>query len=209
MKAAVGQLGHAFRLPGDPDVVLDDVVVGLEILVAERPVIAVPVVGPGLQVEIAQPITLPAPHVGAAADHAHPSKPAEWLVCRGGVGLVQIVREPVIVVFHAGVAVFLHGTRFPDQLVRPVAILQLEGAHVLRVGGISQGASTVHERHLDPRFGQPLGSPAAGGAGADDDDVEGATGRDDLHLRTLACSFLERFMHKHTTRFVILCPCMA
>jgi hypothetical protein len=68
MEAAVGELVHSLRDARDADVVLDEVVVLLEVRVAERPVLAVPVVGRGLEVEVAETVALAAPDVGAAAD---------------------------------------------------------------------------------------------------------------------------------------------
>ena len=61
LEAAVGQLVDAFSLPADPDVLLDEVVVGREVRVGERPVLAVAVVGRGLEVEVAQPVALRVP----------------------------------------------------------------------------------------------------------------------------------------------------
>jgi hypothetical protein len=42
MEAAIGELVHSLRDARDADVVLDEVVVLLEVGVAERPVLAVP-----------------------------------------------------------------------------------------------------------------------------------------------------------------------
>ena len=87
-------------------------------------------------------------------------------------GSSQIVGEPVVVVFRAGVAVLLPRSRPTHQLVRPVAVLQIERPHVLAVilGGMR--AARVEQRHLHARLGELLRDPAARRAGADDEHFE-------------------------------------
>ena len=124
MELAVGQFRDVFRLAGDADVVLDQLVVGDQILVAERPVLAVPVKGLALQILLAEPIALPAPDVGAAADHAGAALPAEWLVVGIGVRLLEVVGEPLVVPLAARVAVALLRTRPAHQVAGLVAVLR-------------------------------------------------------------------------------------
>ena len=131
MELAIRQFVDPFRHTRDPDVLLHHVVIGSNVFVTQRPVLSVSIVRRGLEIEIAQPITLASPDVGAASRDAHAPLPAEWHLLGGGVGLVQIVAVPLVVVFHAGVAVLLHGTRLLDDRGRLVAILQLECRFVL------------------------------------------------------------------------------
>ena len=119
MELAVGQLGHVLGLALDADVVLDDVVVRREVVVVERPVLAVAVERLALQVLLAEAIALAPPHVGAAADDAQAALPGERLVRRRRVRLLEIVGEPAVVVFHARVAVLLARARAADQIVAP------------------------------------------------------------------------------------------
>ena len=172
MELAVGQLRHVFGLAGDADVVLDQLVVGHQVLVAERPVLAVAVEGLALQVLLAEPIALAAPDVGASADHARAALPAERLVVRVGVRLVEVVGEPVVVPLAAGVAVALLRPRPPHQVARLVAVLQVEGGDVLGEVLVGLRLARFEQRHLDAGLREPLGRPAARGARSHHDHIE-------------------------------------
>ena len=123
------------------------------------------------EILLAEAIALAAPDVGAAADDAHPALPAEGLVRGSGVGLFEVVREPVVVVFGAGVAVALARPRLGHDARRASAIAQLEGLFVLRVVGVGQRAAGVDQRHAESGFGQAFGRPASGCAGSHHQDV--------------------------------------
>src|SRR5207244_4423958 len=129
---AVRKLLEPLGEAGDADVVLDEVVVRLEVLVPERPILADAVVEGGLEVGVAEPVALPAPHVRAAARHAQASQPREGLAGRGRVRLLEVVEEPLVVELVAPGA-GLDGTRAAQQLRRPVALLQAKGRRVLAV----------------------------------------------------------------------------
>ena len=134
-KRLSGNLRSAFREPRNADVIFDEVIERFQILVAQRPVLAIAIVRGGLEVEIAESITLARPDVGTSAHDAHPSLPAERLVLRRRVRLLEIVREPVVVVFGAGVALNLARTRPADDLRRTAAIPELELGLVTRERG--------------------------------------------------------------------------
>src|SRR3989304_5924887 len=95
----------ALGLAAHADVTLDEVVVGSEVVVRERPIFAGAVEGSPLQVLLAHSIALPAPYVGAAPDEPRTPLPAEGLVGGRGVRLVEVVHEPMSVVLRTGVAV--------------------------------------------------------------------------------------------------------
>ena len=131
MEVAVGQLRHVLGLSRDADVVLDELVVRHEVLVGDRPVLAVAVERLAVQILIAEPVRLPAPDIRAPADDARAALPAERLVVRRGVGLFEIVDEPLVVPLAAGIAVALPRARAADPLARPIAIRQVVCRHVL------------------------------------------------------------------------------
>ena len=70
-KDAVGKLLEPFFAPGDAEHRLDAVVVGSEIFVFDRPVVAEAVVVFGFEFVIAQPVRHPRPEQRFAADHPH------------------------------------------------------------------------------------------------------------------------------------------
>ncbi len=90
-KVAVGQMRQALSLSANAHVFFHQVVIGLDVLVAEGPVVAVAVEGGSLEVEIAQAQADASPDVGAPAGDAQPSLPTKRLVLAGGVGLVEVV----------------------------------------------------------------------------------------------------------------------
>src|SRR4029453_10757844 len=108
---AVGEPGDVLGPARESDVVFDQLVVGNEILVVERPVDAEAVERRALQVLLTEAIALAAPDVGPSAGDPHPSLPRERLATRGGVRLLDVIAEPVAVVLGAGVAVPLRGVR--------------------------------------------------------------------------------------------------
>ena len=117
LELAVGEILEAFGAAGDADVFFDEVVVGLDVFVAERPVFAVAVVGGGLEIPIAEAQADAAPDVGAAAGHAHAAHPVEGLAGGSGVRLFEIVGEPVVGVFVADFEFGLDGARLADDFL--------------------------------------------------------------------------------------------
>ncbi len=160
VELAVGQLVDALEHPRDADVLLDLVVVGGEVGVGKRPVLTEAVEGRGLEVEVGVAVALPAPDVRAASDHAGPPLPAEGLPFGGGIGLLEVVHEPVVVVLATRVAILLLGPRLADQVVGLVAIGQLEGGLVLGVVGGREHAARVEKPDLEAGFGQAAWPPS-------------------------------------------------
>ena len=115
---------------------------------------------------------MPAPDVGASTDHAHAALPAERLVVGGGVRLLDVVREPVVVPLAARVAVALLRPRLANQFARLVAVFQLERRNVLGEVVVALRLSRFEQRDLDAGFGEPLGGPSTRGARADHDHIE-------------------------------------
>ena len=171
-EAAVGELRQVLGQTRDADVVLDEIVVGLEVLVVERPVDAVAVERGALHVLLAEAIALAAPHVGAPAGDAHAALPREGLAGRGRVRLLEVVAEPVRVVLGAGVAVLLRRLRATNQIVGARAELQVVGGLVLGVVDVLQRAPGAHQRDAQAGLRHPLGGPSPRRTRSDNDDVE-------------------------------------
>jgi len=159
VKLAVRQFVHALGHSGDAHVLFHQVVVGREVRVAERPILAVAVERGRFEVQIAEAIALPSPDHGAAAGHAQAADPGERHVLGRGVRLFEVVSEPVVVVFVA--EKFLDGARPLNHLGRAVAILQLERRLVLRELTFRHGAPAIDQSYFNPRLGEPLTRPAA------------------------------------------------
>src|SRR6185437_6581399 len=128
-KMAVRQSVVPFACAADADVVFDNVVIGRKILVRDWPVLSVAVVTGSLEIQIAQPVALTAPHQSAATDDTQ-ALPGERLIGRRAVRVFQIIYEPIVVVLHARVALPLNRARF-QPFERHVPVFQLERRHVL------------------------------------------------------------------------------
>ena len=150
-RALAGREGGVVGQARNPPVPLDPHVVGLELLVAERPVVAHPV--QRLHSEVRRQVALPVrgEHHGAAADAVpHEGGDVRLRVVDG------IVPGPVADVWvpgpmHPGGELVVGVRRARPLVVRPAALLEADHAH--------------------SRLGQALGGDGAGGAGADDQDV--------------------------------------
>jgi hypothetical protein len=171
LELAVGEMLEAFRAAGDADIFFDEIVVGLDVLVAERPVFAVTVVGGGLKIPIAEAQADAAPDVGAAAGHAHAAHPVEGLARGSGVRLFEVVGEPVVGVFVANFKFGLDGAGFADDFFRAIAVLEFERGFVLGEIIVGLRAAGFKEGDFQAGFREALAGPASGCAGADDDDV--------------------------------------
>jgi len=163
---------EAFGHAGDADVFFDDVVVGGDVCVADGPVFAVAVVRGGFEILIAEAEADAAPDVGAAAGDAEAAHPVEGLVGGRGVRFVVIVDEPVLRVFVADVEFALDRVILFDDGIRHVAIFQFEGGFVLGEIFVGLRATGFDDGDVEAGFGEALCGPAAGGAGADYEDVK-------------------------------------
>ena len=159
--------GHA----GDADVFFDDVVVGRDVGVADGPVFAVAILRRGFEIPIAEAEADAAPDVGAAAGHPHAAHPIEGLVGGRGVGLFEIVDEPVVSVFVANFKFGLDGAGFADDFFGQIAIFEFERGLVFGEVFVGLRAAGFEKGNFQAGFREALAGPASGSAGADDDDV--------------------------------------
>src|SRR5712692_7037570 len=173
LKLAVGKMFETFGAAGDAHVFFDEIVVGLDIFVTERPVFSVAIKGSSLEIPITEAQDDAAPHVGAATGHTQAAHPIEWLVSRCRVRLFEVVDEPFVGVFVANSEFDLYGTRFANEFRCLVAIFEFEFGLVLGEILIGLRAACFEECDLQAGFGEALASPATGSTGADHDDVKG------------------------------------
>ena len=145
--------------------------------------IAVAVVRGGFEILIAEAEADAAPDVGAAAGDAETAHPVKGLVGGRGVGLVVIVDEPVLRVLVADIEFALDRVIFGDDRLRHVAVFQLEGGFVLGEIFVGLWAAGFDDGDVEAGFGEALCGPAAGGAGAYDEDVKICWGIGSGHLR--------------------------
>src|SRR5262245_6689866 len=104
---AVGKLRQLFVRAADTREILDLRIVRFEVLRADRPIFFIPVAAGRLEVEIAQPIGLPAPGERAPAN-LPPAYPPEGLALGSGIGVVDVVDEEMRAVLIAGVTAGLN-----------------------------------------------------------------------------------------------------
>src|SRR4051812_38728211 len=98
MKFAVRQLIKAFGHSRYADVLLNEVVIWSHILITERPILSIPVMGRGLEIQITEPITLPSPDIRAAPGYSQAAHPGERHALRHAVRFLEIIAEPLVVV---------------------------------------------------------------------------------------------------------------
>ncbi len=171
LKLAVGKKFETFFRAADADIFLDEVVIGRDVFVTERPIFVEAVVRGGFEIEIAEAKGDAAPDIGAAARHADATHPEKRVVFRRGVGLFEIVREPIGGVLVAYAEDGLDRAGLANRFESHVAILQGEGGLVLRKIGVGLRAASFEESNFKTSFREAFASPTAGSAGADDDDV--------------------------------------
>jgi hypothetical protein len=140
-----------------------------------------------VEVLFAQPVALAAPDVGAPADDARASLPAERLVIGVGVGLFEIVGEPLVVPLATGVAVPLLRSRTADEVARPVAVLEVVGRDVLGEVFVALRLPCFEQRDFDSSLGQPLGRPSTGSSRTHHDHIERR-----LHVESLRGSIVRK-----------------
>src|SRR5437870_3687049 len=141
MKLAVRQLIDALRDTGNTDVFFHEVVVRLQILVTQRPVFSEAILGRSFKIEIAEAKADAPPDVRAATGDAHAAQPTEGPVRWCGVRLFQVVAEPTVVVFRAGITKLLNHPSLPHHFWGPVPVPELEVEHVFSEIIIGLGAT--------------------------------------------------------------------
>src|SRR5207245_7854101 len=102
-KLALQQLKYAIRDADNTNVFFHEVLVRLQILVTQRPVFSEAILGRSFKIEIAEAKADAPPDVRAATGDAHAAQPTEGLVRGCGVRLLQVVAEPIVVVFRTGI----------------------------------------------------------------------------------------------------------
>src|SRR5580765_3216639 len=104
-------MAQPLGLPADSNVLLDQIVVGLNVFVGDGPVLALAVVARRLEIELTEAQRHAPPNIRPPARHAQTAKPVEGLVVRRAVRLVEIVAEPLVVVFGTDVKTCLDRPR--------------------------------------------------------------------------------------------------
>ena len=170
LESTVGKKIDALRASRNTDVSFDKIVVRLDICISERPIFPIAVVRSRLEIPIAVAQAEPAPNVGPPTGNAQAAHPKKRLVGRGSVRFIQVVDEPVGVVFAASES-GLDRTSLAHDFRSHVAIFQLERGLVL--GEILVGLSFAgfEESYVQSGFRQPFARPPARSAGAYNNDV--------------------------------------
>src|ERR1700704_5293495 len=145
---AIGKLRESLGLAAHADEVLDVVIPGSDVLVANWPVNGNSLAQVGFKIEIAPAIGLPAPDDGASAN-LPPSDPQEWLTFVGGVGILFVVDEELAVQFVERATLLLHGLFAIEAIsVTHLAKSFVPDGHMLHVilGGLDRPARFENER---------------------------------------------------------------
>ncbi len=175
LKNSVGRAGNIFFGAENSDVRLDFVVVRRNVIVGERPVVALSVVGASLEIHRSHAQSDASPVVGASADdaRAEPLKPGAGsgdvrlaLDLPGAVGSEEFVFEAF-----AGAAADTGAAM--RQVVRPHVFL------VIALG--NHGRPGLEQRDAQSALGKHFRGGASGGAGADDANVESFGRAPNLH----------------------------
>ena len=171
LKLPVGKLRQSFGRSGDAHEALDVVVPGREVRVPDRPVDRDPLFRVRLEIQIAQPVTLPPPGERAAT-HVIPAVPVKPLDL--GVGRFLLVHPPVEVLFVEGVVALEDRIRFFHR-VGAAAAMRVFPRRLARVGvalDVFDVPATFEHEHAETALGEFLGRPPARDAGADNDRVK-------------------------------------
>ena len=172
---SVGELRQALTAAADAGKALDAVVPRRQVLVADRPVHRDAVAGVGLEIELAEPVGLPAPQQRAPADvvAAHPVEALDL-----GVGILDVVDEPVRRRGMRGVAGAVLLLLLLQVCLRDaVAAGELPALrHRGGIVGMLDVAPALEHERPQPFLRQLLRGPAAADAGPDDNRVVGAFG---------------------------------
>ncbi len=153
LELAIGKIIQPFGHSRDAYVLLDQVVIRRDIAVTERPIFAVAVLRSGFEIRFAETQTHTSPDVGAATRHPKAAHPVKWLVFGRCVWFLEIVDEPVIVVFAANIELGLNWTRLANNVGREVSIFQLECGLVLGEVSITLWTSCLKQGDSQPCFG--------------------------------------------------------
>jgi len=170
LKKAVWKMFEGFFAAADADVSLDEVIIWLDVLVTERPAFVVTIMGGGFEIPIAVAQAHAAPNVGPSPGHAQAAHPEERLVGRSRVWFLEIVDEPVRVVFAAGKP-GLDRPCLAQNFRSPVAVLQFESGLVSGKLFVGLRFAGFEKRDLQSRFRQAFARPSPGGPGTHNDDV--------------------------------------
>jgi hypothetical protein len=120
LKKTVGKMLDGLLAARNANVFFNQQVIRLAVFVTKRPIFSVAIVGSGSEIPIAEAQADAAPYVGAAAGDAQAAHPEKKLVGRGGIRFLEIVDEPISVVFAASES-GLDGTGFPQKFLSPIA----------------------------------------------------------------------------------------
>ena len=168
-EVSIRQVWQAVSRAADADELLGFVVVRRELLIADRPVVAEPVVRCGFEIEIRESVRHPAPVKRFTADDSCPH-PEERLARLGGVW--------VFGVFDVELAAELAGGRLhPLVLVFPTRSAEAAIHRFVRPAMRAEIAFGIHGRagfedeHFHAALGEFLRGHAAGSSRADDDCV--------------------------------------
>src|SRR6266550_3658994 len=147
-KFSIRKLRQSLRLPRDSDEILDIVVPGRDVLIANRPVNGDSFAQVGFEIQITPAIRLSSPHDGSPA-HMAAANPQERLTWIGGIRVLTIIDEELAIPF-------IHSTaRLLNRLIviEALAIAQTAESllpdgnvlHVVRIR-INRAASLQHQR---------------------------------------------------------------
>src|SRR5215467_2070376 len=159
-----------FLAAADAHVPLNEVVIRLKVCVTEWPIFAVAVARRSLEIPIAEAQTNAAPDIGAPARDAQAAHPVKRLVRGSCVRLLEVIREPVGVVFVAS-KFRLDRPRLAQNLRSHIAVLQLESGLVLGEILVGLRLSRFYQRDLQSGFRKTLARPAARSAGTYNNDI--------------------------------------
>src|SRR2546425_7246651 len=112
-KFSIRKLRQSLRLPRDSDEILDIVVPGRDVLIANRPVNGDSFAQVGFEIQITPAIRLSSPHDGSPA-HMAAANPQERLIRVGGIRVLAIIDEELAIPF-------IHSTA---RLLNPLIVIE-------------------------------------------------------------------------------------
>ena len=165
LKDAIGLVGQVLDRAEDPDELIDLVVIRLEVVVADWPVVAEPVDAPAAEIVRAESQRDPPPVIRAPAEHAR-AEPVEPLANHGRIRLA-LQRPSAPPGVELAKLALGDGQSSPRRLVGP-------RAHLRVARGVEHHTRLEHH-DVGSGLGEDLGDHSAAGTRADDADVvEGA-----------------------------------
>src|SRR5437867_11584633 len=172
LKMAVGEMLKALGGAGDTDIFFDEIVVGLDVFVAERPVFTKTIQRSRLEIPIAKAQAYAAPNVGATTGHSNAAHPVEGLVGGRCIRFFEIVGKPFVRIFVANAEFDLDRPRLANDFRGAVPVLQFERRLMLGKIFVGLRAAGFEERDLQASLRETLAGPAAGRARTNNDDVK-------------------------------------